>query len=174
MKLGCKQHDDVQHDCHDCHKAAFIRACLPLMIVSDSKMDRPASEVLAMASKLAEKMERMEAEGVAEWSNGLAAEAIFDLVHVDKNPLPTHFALLNPQAETTSLPTLLGQLLGRSNSEMRRLIGGGGLKINGEPVTEINVETESLDKQTVVAGKQGKAVFCHFPLPVRFPRFVTE
>ena len=171
---GCENHQMPDHDCVGCHRSAFGRAMTPIFCVTDSMSDRPASEVLAAASKLAAKMEEIEAEKDREWGVPLAAEAVFDLVTVDKNPLPTDFALVNPEDEEVFLPALIGPIVGRSNSEVRRLITEGGIKIDGERITEIKVSPATIMNKTLVVGKQGRAVFCHAPLRAPIKRIANN
>jgi tyrosyl-tRNA synthetase len=60
----------------------------------------------------------------------------------------------------THLPALLVEHLGLgSTSEARRLIAQGGLKLDGETVTETDVPTERLDGAVVQAGKRRFARF---------------
>ncbi len=59
------------------------------------------------------------------------------------------------RSESTHLPALLVEHLGfASTSEARRLIAQGGLKLDGEAVTETDVPTARLDGVVVQAGKR--------------------
>lgn len=164
---GCEVHDKNDADCEECHRDAFTRACTALFVVADSRGDQPSSVVLRTAARLAEKMEEIEQERGVEWSVGLAAEAVFDLAHVDKDPLPTHFHVLSREEDETFLPAVIAPVIDGSNSEARRLITGGGVKLNGNQVKDIKVPTKNLDRATLTIGKQGKAVFCHFMFDTR-------
>src|SRR5438105_6831047 len=60
-----------------------------------------------------------------------------------------------PEGDPVHLPALLVELFGLgSTSEARRLIGQGGLKIDGEPLTEIDVPRARLEGALVQAGKR--------------------
>jgi tyrosyl-tRNA synthetase len=57
--------------------------------------------------------------------------------------------------ESVHLPSLLVEHLGvPSTSEARRLIAQGGVKVDGEPVSELDVEATRLDGSLVQAGKR--------------------
>ena len=60
-----------------------------------------------------------------------------------------------PQAIPLHLPALLVEHLGvATTSEARRLIAQGGVKVNGEPVSELDVSREALAGSLVQAGKR--------------------
>ena len=60
-----------------------------------------------------------------------------------------------PAGDPVHLPALLAAQLGiASTSEARRLIAQGGVKVNGEPVTELDVPRSALDGALVQAGKR--------------------
>ena len=60
-----------------------------------------------------------------------------------------------PDGDPVHLPALLVHLAGvGSTSEARRLISQGGVRVNGEPVTEIDVPRASLDGALLQAGKR--------------------
>jgi tyrosyl-tRNA synthetase len=52
------------------------------------------------------------------------------------------------------LPALLAAAFGLSTSEARRLIGQGGLRLDGDVVTELDVPRGRLAGVTVQAGKR--------------------
>jgi tyrosyl-tRNA synthetase len=65
-----------------------------------------------------------------------------------------------PEGDPVHLPALLAEHLGvASTSEARRLIAQGGVKVNGEPVTELDVPRALLDGALVQAGKRRFARF---------------
>ena len=65
-----------------------------------------------------------------------------------------------PEGDPVHLPSLLTAHLGvASTSEARRLIAQGGVKVNGEPVTELDVPRAMLDGALVQAGKRRFARF---------------
>jgi tyrosyl-tRNA synthetase len=58
-------------------------------------------------------------------------------------------------SELTHLPALLVKHFGLpSTSEARRLIAQGGLKLDGETVTQMDIPTARLDGVLVQAGKR--------------------
>jgi tyrosyl-tRNA synthetase len=60
-----------------------------------------------------------------------------------------------PAGDPVHLPALLVELLGiGSTSEARRLITQGGVRVNGEPVQDLDVPRESLDGALLQAGKR--------------------
>jgi tyrosyl-tRNA synthetase len=60
-----------------------------------------------------------------------------------------------PDGDPVHLPALLVELLGvGSTSEARRLISQGGVRVNGEPVTENDVPRASLEGAVLQAGKR--------------------
>ena len=66
-----------------------------------------------------------------------------------------------PAGDPIHLPALLVEQLGiGSTSEARRLIGQGGVKVDGEPVTELDVPRSRLEGATLQAGKRR---FARFP-----------
>jgi tyrosyl-tRNA synthetase len=52
------------------------------------------------------------------------------------------------------LPALIADAFGGSRSEARRLITQGGVRLDGEPVTEIDVDAERLDGAVLQVGKR--------------------
>jgi tyrosyl-tRNA synthetase len=60
-----------------------------------------------------------------------------------------------PAGNSVHLPALLVSALGvASTSEARRLIGQGGVKLEGEPVSELDLPREALDGKLIQAGKR--------------------
>jgi tyrosyl-tRNA synthetase len=60
-----------------------------------------------------------------------------------------------PAGDPVHLPALLVELLGiGSTSEARRLITQGGVRVNGEPVQDLDMPRESLDGALLQAGKR--------------------
>jgi tyrosyl-tRNA synthetase len=59
-----------------------------------------------------------------------------------------------PEGDPVHLPTLLASAFGLSTSEARRLIGQGGLKVDGVAVTELDVPRAELVDATLQAGKR--------------------
>jgi tyrosyl-tRNA synthetase len=52
------------------------------------------------------------------------------------------------------LPALLHRLFGMSTSEGRRLIAQGGVKVEGEPVRELDVPRSLLENAVLQVGKR--------------------
>jgi tyrosyl-tRNA synthetase len=83
-----------------------------------------------------------------------AAAAHFDRVvregqapdDVQETPLPA--------GDPVHLPAALAAAFGFSTSEVRRLISGGGVKLDGEPLRELDVPRATLASGTVQAGKR--------------------
>ena len=59
-----------------------------------------------------------------------------------------------PEGDPVHLPALLASAFGLSTSEARRLIDQGGVKVDGTPVTELDVPRAQLADATVQAGKR--------------------
>jgi tyrosyl-tRNA synthetase len=59
-----------------------------------------------------------------------------------------------PEGDPVHLPALLASAFGLSTSEARRLIGQGGLKLDGAAVTELDVARATLAGKTLQAGKR--------------------
>ena len=59
-----------------------------------------------------------------------------------------------PAGDPVHLPALLASAFGLSTSEARRLIGQGGVKLNGASVTELDVPRAELAGATLQAGKR--------------------
>ena len=59
-----------------------------------------------------------------------------------------------PAGDTVHLPVVLADAFGMSTSEARRLISQGGVKVAGEPATELDVSRASLRGVVVQAGKR--------------------
>jgi tyrosyl-tRNA synthetase len=59
-----------------------------------------------------------------------------------------------PEGDPIHLPALLASAFGLSTSEARRLIGQGGVKVDGAVVTELDVPRGQLVDATLQAGKR--------------------
>jgi tyrosyl-tRNA synthetase len=55
---------------------------------------------------------------------------------------------------TVHVPALVSKAFGHSSSEARRLIAAGGVKVGGEPVSELDVAAADLDGAVVQVGKR--------------------
>jgi tyrosyl-tRNA synthetase len=59
-----------------------------------------------------------------------------------------------PNGDPVHLPALLAEIFGLSTSEARRLIAGGGVKLDGESVSELDVPRAQLAGAVLQAGKR--------------------
>ena len=115
-------------------------------------LERPVPEGEPMDAKLAlaraiatrshgeEAAARAEAHFTRVVREGLAPDDVPDV------PLP--------EGDPVHLPALLATAFGLSTSEARRLIDQGGVKVDGSPVTELDVPRAHLVDATVQAGKR--------------------
>lgn len=87
---------------------------------------------------------------------GRSAEAHFDRLHVSRE-LPTEVeeAAL-PPGDPVHLPEALAGAFGISRSEARRLLAGGGVKVDGEPLdgARLDVPSAELEGHVVQLGKR--------------------
>jgi tyrosyl-tRNA synthetase len=85
-----------------------------------------------------------------------AAEAHFDRLHVERAvPDEVDEAAL-PEQDPVHLPALIADNFGVSRAEARRLLAQGGVKIDGEPLSngELDVPAERLDGAVLQLGKR--------------------
>jgi tyrosyl-tRNA synthetase len=83
-----------------------------------------------------------------------AAEAHFTRV-VREGQAPDEVADAQlPEGDPVHLPAVLAECFGLSTSEARRLIAQGGVKIDGEPVADLDVPRSELAGAVVQAGKR--------------------
>jgi tyrosyl-tRNA synthetase len=59
-----------------------------------------------------------------------------------------------PTGDSVHLPALLAAAFGLSTSEARRLIAQGGVKLDGDPVGELDIPRERLAGAILQAGKR--------------------
>jgi tyrosyl-tRNA synthetase len=59
-----------------------------------------------------------------------------------------------PNGDPVHLPALLGSVFGMSTSEGRRLLGQGGVRVNGDVVSELDVPRAGLEGALLQAGKR--------------------
>jgi tyrosyl-tRNA synthetase len=82
------------------------------------------------------------------------AETGFDRVFVDRAlPEEIEEAVISANG-AVHLPALIADLFGGSRSDARRTIVGGGVKLDGEPVTELDVPASELDGRVLQVGKR--------------------
>jgi len=85
---------------------------------------------------------------------GEGAEAHFNRVVRDREA-PEDLPEVAVAAGTVHLPALLAESLGvPSRSEARRLIAGGGVSLDGEPVRDLDLDASALDGRVLRAGKR--------------------
>jgi tyrosyl-tRNA synthetase len=85
---------------------------------------------------------------------GERAEAHFNRVVRDRRA-PDEMPTVPVPPGTVHLPALLVDHLGvASRSEARRLIAGGGVSLDGEPVAELDLPAERLEGRVIRAGKR--------------------
>jgi len=85
---------------------------------------------------------------------GLRAEAHFDRVFREGRA-PEEVPEIRIPPGTTHLPVLLVDGLGvASRSEARRLLSQGGVTLDGEPVTALDVDAAALEGRVLRAGKR--------------------
>ena len=116
-----------------------------------AEADPPAGE--PMASKLALArwiVARSHGEGAAD-----AAEAHFTRVVREREAPEEIEAVALPEGDPVHLPALLVESFGvASTSEARRLIAQGGVKAEGEPVTELDLPRKALVGKVLQVGKR--------------------
>ena len=82
-----------------------------------------------------------------------AAEARFDLVHIDGG-IPDDVPTLRLPGGSAHLPAVLADGFGLSRSEARRLLSSNGVKLDGTPVTDLDVDASDLDGKVLQVGKR--------------------
>jgi tyrosyl-tRNA synthetase len=84
-----------------------------------------------------------------------AAEARFDRVHVARE-VPDDLPELPIGADggVVHLPALIVEAVGGSRSEARRLLAQGGVRLDGEPVTALDLPTAELDGRVLQVGRR--------------------
>jgi tyrosyl-tRNA synthetase len=82
-----------------------------------------------------------------------AAEAHFDRVHIEHG-VPDDIETLTLPSGPAHLPAVLAEGFGLSRSEARRLLAGGGVKVDGEALSELDVDAAQLDGRVVQVGKR--------------------
>ncbi|MCW3065391.1 MAG: tyrosyl-tRNA synthetase [Solirubrobacterales bacterium] len=85
-----------------------------------------------------------------------AAEAHFDRVFV-AHEIPDDVPEVDVPADgggPLHLPAVLRTLFGLSTSEARRLIAQGGVKVDGEPIAELDVAPDAVDGRVIQVGKR--------------------
>jgi len=86
-----------------------------------------------------------------------AAEEAFDRVHVEhRAPEEVEEALLPAGDGSVHLPALIAELFGGSRSEARRLLGQGGVRLDGRALgaDDQDLPAEELDGALLQVGKR--------------------
>jgi tyrosyl-tRNA synthetase len=82
-----------------------------------------------------------------------AAEAHFDRIHIDHG-VPDDTEVLRVAPGPAHLPALLAGEFAMSRSEARRLLAAGGVKVDGAPLAELDVDASELDGKVLQVGKR--------------------
>jgi tyrosyl-tRNA synthetase len=82
-----------------------------------------------------------------------AAEEHFDRVHIDHG-VPDDVEVLRLPAGAAHLPAVVADGFGVSRSEARRLLSGNGVKVDGTPLTELDIDASELDGKVLQVGKR--------------------
>ncbi len=83
------------------------------------------------------------------------AEEHFDRVFVQKgapDDVPDH--AFSGDGAAVHLPALIADAFGGSRSDARRMLTGGGVRLDGVVVTDLDVAPEALDERTLQVGKR--------------------
>jgi tyrosyl-tRNA synthetase len=84
-----------------------------------------------------------------------AAQAATDFERVFvARELPSEIEEVAVDGDAVHLPELLATLFGGSRSEARRKITQGGVRLDGEPVTELDLPVDALDGRVLQVGKR--------------------
>jgi tyrosyl-tRNA synthetase len=83
-----------------------------------------------------------------------AAEAAFDRLFVTRELPEDIEEAVVPANGAVHLPALIADLFGGSRSDARRTIEGGGVKLDGEPVSELDLPAGELDGRVLQVGKR--------------------
>jgi tyrosyl-tRNA synthetase len=83
------------------------------------------------------------------------AEAAFDRVHIAREvPDDLPAVRLRTTDGLVHLPEVLAEHFGMSRSEARRNIAQGGVRLDGEPVAEIDLPADGLDGRVLQVGRR--------------------
>jgi tyrosyl-tRNA synthetase len=106
----------------------------------------PMESKLALARGIVERFHGAEAAREAE-------EHFTRVVREGEAPDEIPVAAL-PAGDPVHLPAVIAESFGLSTSEARRLITQGGVRVNGNPVAELDVDREELEGAILQAGKR--------------------
>jgi tyrosyl-tRNA synthetase len=82
------------------------------------------------------------------------AEAAFDRVHIAREAPEDMPTIQLDASAVVHLPELLGEQFGMSRSEARRNIAQGGVRLDGEPVAELDIPAAQLAGRVLQVGKR--------------------
>jgi tyrosyl-tRNA synthetase len=109
--------------------------------------ESPRDAKRALARALVERFHGPEA--------AVEAEAAFDRVFLARElPEEIEEAVVQASNGAVHLPELVASLFGGSRSEARRKIAQGGVRLDGEPVSELDVPAAELDGRVLQVGKR--------------------
>jgi tyrosyl-tRNA synthetase len=109
--------------------------------------ESPRDAKHALARELVERFHGPEAAA--------GAEAAFKRRHVERElPEEIEDAVVHASNGTVHLPEVIADLFGGSRSEARRAIAGGGVKLDSEPVSELDLPASELDGRVLQVGKR--------------------
>jgi tyrosyl-tRNA synthetase len=119
-------------------------------LLLDQPLDESASARDAKRTMARELTARYHGEGAAA-----AAEERFDTLHV-RHELPDDVDEFGFNSENgqVHLPALMAEAFGLSRSEARRLLGQGGVKLDGEELSALDMQAEELDGVVLQVGKR--------------------
>jgi tyrosyl-tRNA synthetase len=120
-------------------------------LLSDQELDperHPMESKRALAREIVSRFHDEAAAG--------AAEAHFDRVHKQHELPETVEEAPLPDADPVHIPALLRDHFGVSGSEARRLLAGGGVRLDGAPLSadELDVPSERLENAILQVGKR--------------------
>jgi tyrosyl-tRNA synthetase len=120
----------------------YWRLCLDV----DPPAAEPMESKLALARGVVERFHGEEAAREAE-------EHFTRVVREGQAPEEVPDAAL-PEGDPVHLPAVIADAFGLSTSEARRLITQGGVRVNGEPVSELDFDRGALEGAILQAGKR--------------------
>jgi tyrosyl-tRNA synthetase len=117
-----------------------------LIVGADVPSPEPMEAKLALARWIVTRSHGAEAAGKAEAHFTRVVRQGGAPEDIPEYPLPS--------GEVVHLPAVLSAAFGISTSEARRMIGQGGVKLDGEPISELDVNRARLVGALVQAGKR--------------------
>lgn len=117
-----------------------------LVLDSERPGAQPMEDKLALARRIVERYHGAEAARAAE-------EHFTRVVREGRAPdeMP---AFVLPEGDVVHVPAVVAECFGLSTSEARRLIAQGGVKVDGEPLHELDAPRERLVGRVLQAGKR--------------------